>query len=981
MIHLHTHSRYSPMDGLIELPELIRLSKKNGDSILAITETRGLYGQHHFIELCRENEILPIIGFYVKSPVESVFLARRKKGLRSLYQLVSMVQAGGNTLDIISFLTVYENDIVVLSDDLKFLNSLLGKRKRNIFIEWTPGLFDHDLYTFSKLNKVPLVASYRVRFHKKSDFYFYELLRAIDENISYREVFEKKLKERHCYFPQEHEIERDFYSYPQAVSLSRNIAIDCVMEDFSFPLIFPKFKEGNEKKNQEELWARAIEGISTRYPNADNNLLDQINERLRMEFSVIIYKGFTSYFLVVHEIVRLSNGITCGRGSGASSLICYLLEITHVDPIKHNLFFDRFLNKDREDPPDIDIDFPWDERDELLEKVFKIYDGHIAMVANQLFLRERMAIREVARVYGVSERETSYVVDRLHVDSGEGLNSKWKMIVSHGLKLVGCLRNLSVHCGGVVITPKKITYYGPIQKTPKGLPIIQWEKDQTEMAGLIKIDLLGNRSLAVVRDTIQKVNAIDPDHNIVYSNFHPEGDREMDELIKTGNTMGVFYIESPGTRLFLQKMKSAKFGHGVIAGSIIRPAANKLANEFCRRLDGGKWQHVHPLVADVLEESFGLMIYQEHVNLVAMKLSGFTSQQGNELRKVLGKKHKEKKLEYFKDHFFSGAKKRGVAADTIVELWEMIQSFAGYSFCKAHSASYCLVSFKACYLKAHFPAEFMSSVTSNEGGFYSKEAYLEEARRLGVDVRSPCINESDIEDRGKQGIIRLGLFNVKTMRLNTLNKIINLRNRYGAYRSINDFLCRTEVGFSETKALLKAKALDCLLQIEKASRVQLMWSIYFFFHAKKSGVSYAQKESFLTLSNLDLNDYSGKDLIQWEKQFYGQCVTFSPWKFIEKKVKGIELVKSTELKNYVHKSVKLFGNFVTMKKVRTKNKESMCFCTFSDQYNVYETVFFPPAYQAFSDLLFEESSYLINGTVMSERGALQISVDFVEIVS
>tara|TARA_B100000925_G_scaffold45266_1_gene29538 strand:- start:32788 stop:34074 length:1287 start_codon:yes stop_codon:yes gene_type:complete len=428
-------------------------------------------------------------------------------------------------------------------------------------------------------------------------------------------------------------------------------------------------------------------------------------------------------------------------------------------------------------------------------------------------------------------------------------------------------------------------------------------------------------------------------------------------------------------------MKSAKFGHGVIAGSIIRPAANKLANEFCRRLDGGKWQHVHPLVADVLEESFGLMIYQEHVNLVAMKLSGFTSQQGNELRKVLGKKHKEKKLEYFKDHFFSGAKKRGVAADTIVELWEMIQSFAGYSFCKAHSASYCLVSFKACYLKAHFPAEFMSSVTSNEGGFYSKEAYLEEARRLGVDVRSPCINESDIEDRGKQGIIRLGLFNVKTMRLNTLNKIINLRNRYGAYRSINDFLCRTEVGFSETKALLKAKALDCLLQIEKASRVQLMWSIYFFFHAKKSGVSYAQKESFLTLSNLDLNDYSGKDLIQWEKQFYGQCVTFSPWKFIEKKVKGIELVKSTELKNYVHKSVKLFGNFVTMKKVRTKNKESMCFCTFSDQYNVYETVFFPPAYQAFSDLLFEESSYLINGTVMSERGALQISVDFVEIVS
>ena len=200
--------------------------------------------------------------------------------------------------------------------------------------------------------------------------------------------------------------------------------------------------------------------------------------------------------------------------------------------------------------------------------------------------------------------------------------------------------------------PKKITHYGPVQKTPKGLPILQWEKDQTEMAGLIKIDLLGNRSLAVVRDTINRVNEIQGENKLNYSDLSPEGDASMSELLLSGKTMGVFYIESPGTRLFLQKMKSAKFEHGVIAGSIIRPAANKLANEFCRRLHGGRWEHVHPLVKDVLDESLGLMIYQEHVNLVAMKLSGFSSQEGNELRKVLGKKHKQKKLNYFKDRFF-----------------------------------------------------------------------------------------------------------------------------------------------------------------------------------------------------------------------------------------------------------------------------------------------------------------------------------------
>ena len=232
---------------------------------------------------------------------------------------------------------------------------------------------------------------------------------------------------------------------------------------------------------------KAVEKIDDRYPSAKKDLRSNVFKRLQEEFDVITAKNFESYFLVVDEIVQMSGQITCGRGSAAASLICYLLGITHVDPIKHNLYFERFLNKDRSDPPDIDIDFPWDERDLLLSKVFKKYHGHIAMVSNQLFLRERMAVREVARVYGVAEDEITLVSDRLHF--GEELSSKWKLIISQALNLVGCLRNLSIHCGGVVITPEKITNYGAIQYTPKGLPVLQWEKDQTELAGLIKIDL------------------------------------------------------------------------------------------------------------------------------------------------------------------------------------------------------------------------------------------------------------------------------------------------------------------------------------------------------------------------------------------------------------------------------------------------------------------------------------------------------------
>ena len=316
-------------------------------------------------------------------------------------------------------------------------------------------------------------------------------------------------------------------------------------------------------------------------------------KRLNFEFEVIREKGFCSYFLVVMDIVSQSK-INCGRGSGASSIVCYLFGITHVEPLEHNLFFDRFLNRERQDPPDIDIDFPWDERDNIFDYVFDVYRSHVAFVANHNFLRERQAIREVAKAYGVGNEEITHVLDRLHQMNLDRLSSKWKMIVHHGMRLVGCLHHMSVHCGGVVITPEEITHYAPVQTLPKGYPVIQWEKDQAELAGLVKIDLLGNRSLAVIRDTIESVNFKQQKATLHYEKINPIKNKTVERLICSGNTMGVFYIESPGTRLFLKKMKSAEFEHGVIAGSIIRPAANKMANEFVRRLHGGSWKPLHP---------------------------------------------------------------------------------------------------------------------------------------------------------------------------------------------------------------------------------------------------------------------------------------------------------------------------------------------------------------------------------------------------
>ena len=322
----------------------------------------------------------------------------------------------------------------------------------------------------------------------------------------------------------------------------------------------------------------------------------------------------------------------------------------------------------------------------------------------------------------------------------------WPEILQLAQRLIGIPRHISVHPGGVVITPEPIDSYVPVEIAPKGVPIIQWEKDSTETAGLVKIDLLGNRSLAVIRDAVANVKgngtAFDE------SRWEPEDDPATQASIAAGATMGCFYIESPATRLLQQKARRGDYEHVVIHSSIIRPAANKWIHEYLRRLHGGAWQPIHPLLDGVLDDNYGIMVYQEDVAKAAMALAGFDHVEADGLRKVMSKKDRAKRLPDYLRRFIAGARSRGVPTEQIESVWEMILSFDGYSFCKPHSASYARVSFQAAYLKTHFPAEFMAAVISNQGGFYSTSAYVSETRRLGVCVLPPDVNHSEISWKG-----------------------------------------------------------------------------------------------------------------------------------------------------------------------------------------------------------------------------------------
>jgi len=560
--------------------------------------------------------------------------------------------------------------------------------------------------------------------------------------------------------------ERDF---PDAAAANRRIAEEALSEPFG-GFVFPK-RKGNEPAPA-ALRRLAEAGILRRYGAA----APPVRARLEYELGIIEKKGFCDYFLVVYDIIQKARKI-CGRGSAAASIVSYALAITDVDPIAHDLYFDRFLNPGRVDPPDIDVDFAWDERDDILAQAVAMFgEEHCARVANHNCFRFRGALRDTARAFGMPDEETSAIENQIEFDREGSLaraDPAWKEIFELARAISGLPRNLGTHSGGIVIVPGDIVDHVPVERTGSGILVTAWDKDGVEDAGLVKIDLLGNRSLAVVRDAL--VNLEENGITLDQRAWRPEDDSATVEMIARGETMGVFYVESPAMRLLQKKTGLGDFAHLVIHSSIIRPAANRYIEEYIERLKGKPWQPLHPALGELFAESYGIMCYQEDVSKAATALAGFSSSDADAIRKILTKKDRSHRLAMWKQRFFDGAAERGVALEVIEAVWDMIMSFSGYSFVKAHSASYAMLSFQSAWLRAHHPAEFMAGVISNHGGFYSTLAYASEARRMGLTLLPPDVNESAIRCRGRGREIRWGLGMIAGVGEPTLKAIVAAR--------------------------------------------------------------------------------------------------------------------------------------------------------------------------------------------------------------
>ena len=763
------------------------------------------------------------------------------------------------------------------------------------------------------------------------------------------------------------------------------------------------------------LAARAHAGAITRYGEPFSAAVQQ---RLDHELQVIATKGFSSYLLTVAELT--AGRRTCGRGSGASSLVVYCLGITNVDPIRYALLFERFLSPSRTDPPDLDVDFPWDERDAVFAHALDVHGPeHVAMISVHVRLRRDGALRAVARAWGLTDQETTQVAGRLRAQrrfaTPLDLPEPWPQLLADAAAVEGLHLHDGLHCGGLVITVPPIRDLVPVhpaaklidvatrrwqESTWEPVPAVAWEKDGAEAMGLVKIDILGNRSLAVIRDAVADLAA----QGIVIdeAQWRPADDAATQQLIATGNTVGCFYVESPAMRQLLAKAGSGDFDRLVVASSIIRPAAARWIAEYLHRLHHHRrtgrhedhW-YPHPALHGLLSETFGILSYQEDVMLAAQVVAGFDERQANHLRKALGHFDTGSRLTRYREEFLAGGLKQGAPLQAVEAVWDMIASFSGYSFAKAHSASYAMVSFQCAWLKAHAPAAFHARVIANEGGFYAVSAYAEEARRRGITILPPSVVHSAWKTAPEGSTaIRLGLHLVQLISQTKAAALVAQRT-ITPFSGLGDLARRVAI---DARTMLSLARVGALADVRPdLHHDQILWLAQTIglmgVHrgrgrpAQRPPHEPGQTWIFPAPEWIDppVPTLPGRSpaAVAWERfQALGICVEHHPIGFIPVRPSS----RCHEVATLEHRSwCEIVALVVTSRRVAATTaggeRRQMAFATLEDDTGLVETTWFPEAYRQAGMHLEAGTALLVGGVVQVEFGVHTLLVQRAQVVT
>ena len=980
------------MRGPEPIEALITAARAHGMDRFALTDTNALYGFVFYRQMCAETGLTPIAGAEILEKEaahaapggrgRAVLLARGRSGYASLCHVITARHLDPE-FSIERSVRRHAADLVLLSEDRKILESL--RDSIQVYAELVPGRGDRPLRTWARARGIPCVATNDAHFTRPESRRLHQILRAIDRNTTLEQVPPDDMAETGRVFASAAAMEARLAHAPEALENAARLGQECAVDWEMGRTVFPSYPL-DKGEAFAILRARCEAGIVHRYGKRP---APEVRARLDRELAIIREKGFSDYFLIVEAITSRTPRI-CGRGSGAASIVAYLLGITHVDPVRHNLFFERFLSPERKDPPDIDVDFAWDERDQIQLDVLAENGAPVraAMVANHVGFRQRGAIHEIAKVYGLPEAEIMNVTRRLQGHWGQedpiedmqrrprfrdvDFEPPWPEILAQAQALEGHPRHLAVHSGGIVLVPDELSNHVPVEIAPKGVPIVQWEKDQTEDFGLVKMDLLGNRSLAVIRDAVAAVER-NTGLKIDERTWNPIDDPATQRLMAEGDTIGVFYAESPSMRQLQRKAARGDFDHLVIHSSMIRPAANSYINEYLRRLHGGAYEPLHPALRHTLDETYGIMCYQEDVTKVSMELAGLPLAQAEQIRKALGHKRPVKPLRAHMADFYAGAASRGVAREVIDKVWDMILSFAGYSFCEPHSASYAMVSFRSGWLRAHHPAEFIAAVISNEGGYYDAFAYVSEARRMGLRVLPVDVNASRREYTGRASDVRVGLMQVKGLRAEATQALLEARERGGAFASFDDLRRRARLHVADLERLVKSGACDSIAG--DRTRAELLWEVYLEEAASVAATGTDDLFAPPPPTVPQAAPYPRATMLRHEIETLGFLVSAHPLEPCERAMRGRGITAGKDLDRHVGRRVKLLGWHVTSKLVHDKHERLMEFVGFEDTTALYDATFFPKVYERVCHLLAGNQPFLITGQVQQEYGVTSVVVE------
>ncbi len=991
--HLHVHTWFSFGHGASSPDALASAAAERGYRALAMTDTNGVYGAIEFQRACERVGIRPILGAHlVTKHHQAIALAEDSHGWAALCRAITAIHWDPD-LALSAQLAVDRQGLTILSSDTDLLARLVKlSGPAGLCAELIAGPERHQVLHVARQLGVPAVVTGGVMMAHAEDWQRHRMLNAIHRSGIMHSRDDRARAPRDRWLRPALDIERHFPDVPDAFAAAGVIAERC---QYRIPMgrtIAPRASDADDA--QQRLRSLAYEGALRRY----GALAPITRDRIEHELDIIGMKGFADYFLVVRDIVQ--HGPThCGRGSVANSIVSYCLGITHVEPLASGLLFERFLNPARKDPPDIDLDFPWDERDRILAWVFRKYpQPRAAMVSNHNTFRLRGALREVAKVHGRPAAEIREVTRRVPHFGGDGdareliashpnfrdlkLPRAWQDFAVQAQALVGTPRHLSLHPGGVVIVPTSLTDIVPIEPAAKRLdgapdltvPAIQFEKDGAEDAGLVKIDLLGNRSLAVIRDAIAMVHE-SRGIQLDYTSQEAGADEPTREVFRTGNSLGVFYTESPASRMLNLKSRADTFELLVLNTSIIRPASNRWINIYLERLYGAPYEPLHPSLRDTLAETFGVMVYQEDVVNVSHAFAGLDWASADGLRKALSKKKPEAHLSVSFAAFVKGARTLGRDDISIAKVWEMILSFAGYSFCKGHSCSYIHVAQQSAYLRANHPAEFIAAVLSNGGGFYRSFAYVAEARRMGVSILPPDVNASAWRCLGREHELRVGFQFVKGLSTDGAQALLDTRDRGGPFDSLEELRIRTGLRADDLRLLIKVGACDSIG--EGLNRPQMLWEID-TGRAGRSEETPPLVRSHEGGAVPPLRPYSTDRQRQDAWALLGFCTDAHPMALHAETLRRFRLVRSPDLHEHVGRRVLMAGMYTTGKPVHTAKHEPMQFATFDDGEGLIECVLFPDVYAERSHVLFDQGPFIFRGIVEESFGAITVTVTHLE---